>query len=246
MAQRCEDVSAWSRAFMSAAGPHPTTRLVLAGHRQFMKRDGSGCWAGVRRLAIVTGLDKSTVAKHRALAIGAGWLIVSARSPRSRFRTYLSAVPDTVPIPQTHRTRNSASVDGLSEHAGQSSQPRLSGFSSSTVRPRRTHCPTPPDETLQLTNKRTPAQRDGHPSLTGATPPIRCVDRPSTAAELLERWLETDGTAEKFRGCHKLLVNLTPPELRFSGYEDVIREKSAGQEREPTVQGHVGGQRGSD
>lgn len=176
MAQRCEDVSAWSRAFMSAAGPHPTTRLVLAGHRQFMKRDGSGCWAGVRRLAIVTGLDKSTVAKHRALALGAGWLIVSARSPRSRFRTYLSAVPDAVPIPQTHRTRNSASAGGLSEQTGQSSPPRLSGFSVSTVRPERTHCPTPPDKTLQLTNKRTLAQRDGHPSMTGATPPIRRVD----------------------------------------------------------------------
>lgn len=246
MAQRCEDVSAWSRAFMSADGPHPTTRLVLASHRQFMKRDGSGCWVGVRRLAIVTGLDKSTVAKHRALAIGTGWLIVSARSPRSRFRTYLSAVPDAVPIPKTHRTRNSAGADGLSEQTGQSSQPLLSGFSVSTVRPGRTHCPTPPDKTLQLTNKRTLTHRDGHPSMTSAAPPIRRVDRPSTAAELLRRWLETDCTAERFRGYHKLLVNLTPPELRFSGYEDVIREESTQQKREPTVEGHIGGQRGSD
>src|ERR1700678_2286083 len=160
MAQRCEDALAWSRAFMSAAGPHPTTRLVLTGHRQFMKRDGSGCWAGVRRLAVVTGLDKSTVAKHRALAIAAGWLIVSAWSPRSRFRTYLAAVPDAVPIPQTRRTQHSANVGRLSELAGQSSQSRLSASSVPTVRPGRTHCPMPPDKTLVLTNKRTLAQRD--------------------------------------------------------------------------------------
>ncbi len=225
MAQRCEDVSAWSRAFMSAAGPHPTTRLVLAGHRQFMKRDGSGCWAGVRRLAIVTGLDKSTVAKHRALAIAAGWLIVSARSPRSRFRTYLAAVPDAVSVPQTHRTRNSARVGGLSEQTGQSSQPRLSGFSGSTVRPGRTHCPTPPDKTLVLTDKRTLAQQGTGPVTSSAHSSTGSdrADRPASAAELLRRWLQTDGTAERFRGCHDLLINLTPRELRFQGYENVIR-----------------------
>ena len=238
MAQRCEDVSAWSRAFMSAAGPHPTTRLVLAGHRQFMKRDGSGCWAGVRRLAIVTGLDKSTVAKHRALAIVAGWLIVSARSPRSKFRTYLAAVPDAAPIPQTHRTRNSASI-GLSEQTGQSSQPRLSGFSVSTVRPGRTHCPTPPDKTLVLTNKRTLAQRDATPTAANAAPPTdsRRTGGPSAAVEILRRWLQTDGTAERFRGCHDLLANLIPPELRFCGQEDVLRERSTLQPEEPSDEG---------
>jgi len=191
VAQRCEDVSAWSRAFMSAAGPHPTTRLVLTGHRQFMKRDGSGCWAGVRRLAIVTGLDKSTVAKHRALAIVAGWLIVSAQSPRSRFRTYLAAVPDAVPIPETHRTRNSASSRGLSEQTGQSPQTRLSGFSASTVRPGRTHCPTPPDKTLVLTNKRTLAERNVGPATAPSATDRERTGRPSTAASLLRRWLQT-------------------------------------------------------
>ena len=108
---------------MSAAGPHPTTRLVLAGHRQFMKRDGSGCWAGVRRLAIVTGLDKSTVAKHRALAIGAGWLIVSPGrhgrgfertsppfqmlypSHRPTERATLRASADCPNRPDSHRSR---------------------------------------------------------------------------------------------------------------------------------------------
>jgi hypothetical protein len=232
-------VSAWSRAFMSAAGPHPTTRLVLTGHRQFMKRDGSGCWAGVRRLAIVTGLDKSTVAKHRALAIGAGWLIVSARSPRSRFRTYLAAVPDAVPIPQTHRTRNSASI-GLSEQTGQSSRPRRSGLIASTVRLERTHCPTPPDKTLVLTNKRTLAQRDATPTAANAAQPTdsRRTSGPSTAAEILRRWLQTDGAAERFKGSHDLLANLTPPEPRFHGHEDVIRERSTLQQQEPSDEGH--------
>lgn len=193
MAQRCEDISAWSRAFMSAAGPHSTTRLVLSGHRQFMKRDGSGCWAGVRRLAIVTGLDKTTVAKHRALAIAAGWLIVSARSPRSRYRTYLAAVPDAVPIPQTRRRQHSADVGRPSELTGQSSSPRLSAFSASTVRPGRTHCPTPPDKTLQLSNKRTFTQRDARQATATATSSTGSgarANHPLSAAELLRRWLK--------------------------------------------------------
>ncbi len=227
MAHRCEDVSAWSRAFLSAAGPHPTTRLVLAGHRQFMKRDGSGCWAGVRRLAIVTGLDKSTVAKHRALAIAAGWLIVSARSARSRYRTYLAAVPDEVPIPQSRRTQLAANVSRLSEQTGQLSRPRLSGFSTSTVRPGRTHCPTPPDTTLVLTDKRTLALKAVSGATTAALPPAhgKGADCPSTAAEQLRRWLQTDSTAERFRS-YKLLVNLTPLEFRFDGYEEIIRERA--------------------
>jgi hypothetical protein len=227
VAHRCEDVSAWSRAFLSAAGPHPTTRLVLAGHRQFMKRDGSGCWVGVRRLAIVTGLDKSTVAKHRALAIATGWLIVSARSARSRYRTYLAAVPDEVPIPQSRRTQLAANVSRLSELTGQSSRPRLSGFTTSTVRPEQTHCPTPPDITLVLTSKETLAHQtvggatEAAPSSAGGNP----ADCPSSAVDQLRRWLKTDVTAGRFRS-YNLLVKLTPAELRFDGYEEIIRERT--------------------
>ena len=44
MAQRCEDVSAWSRAFMSAAGPHSTTRLVLCGHTAADLDDACALW----------------------------------------------------------------------------------------------------------------------------------------------------------------------------------------------------------
>ncbi len=220
---------------MSAAGPHSTTRLVLSGHRQFMKRDGSGCWAGVRRLAIVTGLDKTTVAKHRALAIAAGWLIVSARSPSSRCRMYLAAVPDAVPIPQTRQTQKSAKFGRPSELTGQLSSSQLSAVNASTVRPGRTHCPTPPDKTLVLTNKRTLARRDARQVTSTATSStsggVR-ADHPLSAAELLRRWLQTDGTAERFRGCHQLLINLAPPELRFQGYEEVIRGASNRQQRE--------------
>lgn len=202
---------------MSAAGPHSTTRLILSGHRQFMKRDGSGCWAGVRRLAIVCGVNKSTVAKHRALAIAAGWLIVSVRSPSSRCRMYLAAIPDAVPIPQTRRTQKSAKVGRLSELTGQSSSPRLSAFRASTVRPGRTHCPTPPDTTLVLTNNRTLAQRDARQATATATSSTSGgarADHPLSAAELLGRWLQTDGTAERFRGCHQLLINCSSTSLR--------------------------------
>src|SRR5581483_11484368 len=116
---------------MSAAGPHPTTRLVLTGHRQFMKRDGSGCWAGVRRLAIVTGLDKNTVAKHRSLAVAAGWLIVAGPRSGSRYRTYLAAIPEGLAIPQPTRAAGGTNTARLSELTGHSAPARLSTFASS-------------------------------------------------------------------------------------------------------------------
>jgi hypothetical protein len=98
--QRCNDSFLWLRTFMSEVGPDAITRLVLLGHWRFMNRHGTACWAGVRRLGIICGLDKSTVARHRVAAIKAGWLIASARSPRSRFRQHFAAVPDTVLIPR--------------------------------------------------------------------------------------------------------------------------------------------------
>jgi hypothetical protein len=213
---------------MSAAGPHPTTRLVLAGHRQFMKRDGSGCWAGVRRLAIVTGLDKSTVAKHRALAIAAGWLMVSAQSSRSRYRTYLAAVPNATPTVEPLRAQQPVNFTRLSEQPGQSPQQGLSDFSTSTVRAGRTDSPAPPDRTLVLTNTGTLAQQGTveAPASTSSPPETAYADGPRSAAELLLRWLQTDGKAESFRSSYKLMINLTPQELRFDGYEEIIRERT--------------------
>jgi hypothetical protein len=91
---------------MSRYGPAPTTRLVLYAHSLFMDRDGTHCWVGVRRLAIDTGLDKSTVAEHRAAAIAAGWLIGckrpgAARAPpcRRRYRTASRRNPQPCPVP---------------------------------------------------------------------------------------------------------------------------------------------------
>jgi len=73
MPQRVRDVFAWIRLFMNNGGPPATTRLVLFAHSLFMDRDGSHCRGGVRRLADITGLDKTTVAQHRAAAIKRGW-----------------------------------------------------------------------------------------------------------------------------------------------------------------------------
>ena len=77
MPRRCSNVFAWMRAVMSQLGPAATTRLVLYAHSMFMNRDGSNCHVGVRRLAEVSGLDKSTVAERRASAIAGGWLMGS-------------------------------------------------------------------------------------------------------------------------------------------------------------------------
>lgn len=83
MPQRVRDVFAWIRLFMSNGGPPATTRLVLFAHSLFMDRDGSHCRVGVRRLADITGLDKTTLAQHRAAAIKRGWLIGS-KPPRGQ------------------------------------------------------------------------------------------------------------------------------------------------------------------
>jgi hypothetical protein len=79
-------VFAWVRLFMSNGGPPATTRLVLFAHSLFMDRDGSHCRVGVRRLADITGLDKTTVAQHRAAAIKARLADRIETAQRSRER----------------------------------------------------------------------------------------------------------------------------------------------------------------
>ena len=89
---------------MSRYGPAPTTRLVLYAHSLFMDRDGTHCWVGVRRLAKDTGLDKSTVAEHRAAAIAAG-AAAPARTCRQHCRTKSRWNPRPCPAPpDSHRT----------------------------------------------------------------------------------------------------------------------------------------------
>jgi hypothetical protein len=235
--QRCDDVFAWSRTFMSADGPHPTTRLVLLGHWQFMNRDGAGCWAGVRRLGIATGLDKSTVAKHRALAIAAGWLIASKQSPQSRFRHYLAAVPDHVAVRRSggsNRSTRSENVRTLSARTGQSSQrssPRLSALKAQTVRPEEAHCPTSPDKPLVLPT-RPLAATDLTPAVSNSRPNGNVSDGATGACRRLQHWLRTDGFAQRYRDSHDLLIELTPSGCKFDGYEDVIRRGASRDDKE--------------
>jgi hypothetical protein len=131
MPQRCSNVFTWMRMVMGRFGPSPITRLVLYAHSLHMDRDGSNCWVGVRHLAAVTGLDKSTVAEHRAAAIAGGWLIGS-KQPRGGPSTDLrAALPDGV------KPENLA----VSGDAGQAAKKpeSLSGMSRRSVRRGRTY-----------------------------------------------------------------------------------------------------------
>lgn len=60
MPNRCTDLIAWRRTVLSDAGPPSGIRLVLLGMALFMDADGDGCFLGVRRLARITGFDKTT------------------------------------------------------------------------------------------------------------------------------------------------------------------------------------------
>lgn len=127
MPQRVRDVFAWIRLFMCTQGPPATTRLVLFAHSLFMDRDGSHCRVGVRRRADITGLDKTTVAQHRAAAIKLGWLIGS-KPPRGQGSGEIfAAAPDGV---------KGADSGTVSSDAGQADAgPReVSGLPGATVR----------------------------------------------------------------------------------------------------------------
>ena len=79
MPQRVPDVWAWWRTYLSPTGPKPVMRLVLDGHMRRMDHDGKGCWAGVRDLARITGLNKDTIAEHRALALAVNYPSLAAQ-----------------------------------------------------------------------------------------------------------------------------------------------------------------------
>lgn len=138
MPQRVREVFAWIRLFMSTQGPPATTRLVLFAHSLFMDRDGSHCRVGVRRLADITGLDKTTVAQHRAAAIKRGWLIGS-KPPRGQGSGEIfAAAPDGV---------KGADNCTVSSEAGQADAgPRApSGLTRATVRSKPANRPSEPD-----------------------------------------------------------------------------------------------------
>lgn len=198
---------------MSCYGPAPTTRLVLYAHSLFMDRDGTHCWVGVRHLATVTGLDKSTVAEHRAAAIAAGWLI-GCKRPRGGPSTDLqAALPDGVPT-------ESPTLSGA---AGQqpATPPPLSSLSPHAVRVEPPERPAKPDApSRSLLPFKNGSELSGLAGRaigrkTGSTPKSTDVD--------LQRWLERDPRVADYRRDLEALVRMAPEGLRFRGYEEAIR-----------------------
>ena len=204
---------------MSPLGPPPITRLVLSAHVMFMNPDGSNCRVGVRRLAAVTGLNKDTVATHRARAIEIGWLITIG-SAKSSSREVFSAVPDEI-VDQL----SEAAIPVLSSDAGQSNPkpvPQLSGPSDAAVRRQPLNCPTGSDIPLiplSPLSGRTAA-------MTSST---RFADgRQSHSAQLrLRKWLQSSDIAQKYQHDPQTLARLAPLHCQFPEHEDFIRLNSA-------------------
>jgi hypothetical protein len=205
---------------MSALGPPSTTRFVLCAHLKFMKRDGTNCRPGVRRLAIDTDLNKDTVAAHRKHAIDGGWLIVSG-SARSAFREFYPALPDSI-VAKYPELLSDQAGQLLSELAGQSMHPTAAQSSEGTgmrVRSALLICPSGSDKS----------------PISLLTPEDLSADSRSQAKnieerglnelhERLRRWFVFDGNVQKYQHDPDALVRLTPPGCRFPGYEDVIRQ----------------------
>lgn len=225
MAQRCPDLFAWVRAVL---GPHElpaTTRLVLCAHVPFMDRDGGNCWVGVRRLAQGTNLNKSTVARHRASAVEAGWLITSEHSSRSRNRIMLAAVPDALcaAISERSSSKSASRVYGRVGQSKEDSRRSLSGINIGSVHSRSPDCTVSPD--IPSSPSIPSAGSIGSGSIranTGAGRPQR-----TAAAEAnLARWIANSDQANDYLHDLNALYRLTPFHGRFQGYEDVIRQAS--------------------
>ena len=216
MPQRVRDVFAWIRLFMSTQGPPATTRLVLFAHSLFMDRDGSHCRVGVRRLADITGLDKSTVAQHRAAAIKLGWLIGS-KPPRGQGSGEIfAAAPDGAKV---------ADNGTVSCDAGQAeARPReVSGLIGSTVRSQPAKRQVEPDvPSLPFTplGRRLEAiQKNSftemrNPGITQAN-----------LKDHLRTWMRGDPTVAKYLPMRDAVAigKLTPERLRMCNYEEKIR-----------------------
>ena len=216
MPQRVRDVFAWIRLFMSTQGPPATTRLVLFAHSLFMDRDGSHCRVGVRRLADITGLDKTTVAQHRAAAIKLGWLIGS-KPPRGQGSGEIfAAAPECV---------KGADNGTVSSNAGQADPgPRqVSGLTGATVRSEPANRPIRPDvPSLPLTplERRLEAIRKG-----GSTEMRNPGITQANLKDHLRNWMRRDPTVAKYLPMRDAVAigKLTPERLRMCNYEEMIR-----------------------
>jgi hypothetical protein len=187
-----------------------------------MDRDGGNCRVGVRRLAEVTGLNKSTVAEHRRHAIEAGWLIASSNARRSVKLEIVAAIPDTIALDKLKKL-SSETGQCLSGAGGQSqaiSPLQLYGQGDSTVRFQPSVCPAAPDIPLitSITSKNTAPKVL---PTTDIRPRYRLPLQ--TLKTLLQQWIQNDQCAQKYRHDAATLALLVPPNFRFVGYEDVIR-----------------------
>jgi hypothetical protein len=249
MPQRCADVFAWRRTFMSLAGPPPITRLVLEGMSLFMVTQSGGCcWLSVRRLGEISGLDKGTVSKHRTLAVAAGWLIAESNPRHRQCSKFFAAVPDGVSIFQpTGATRRApaarpgsmvggnplmlsselsvgrvqSAFHSLSAGSVQSPN-KLYGLRVRTVRCEPTNCTSPPDQSYIPINDLTKAPSDAFTASTFVSE--RKPAEEEAVRERLAVWIGSDGFAQVNHHIPELLVKLTPPNCRFPGYEALIQQ----------------------
>jgi hypothetical protein len=186
---------------------------VLYAHSLFMDRDGTHCWVGVRHLATVTGLDKSTVAEHRAAAIAAGWLI-GCKRPRGGPSTDLqAALPDGVPL-ESPTLSGDAGLPPVD-------RPPLSGSNPRPVRVQPPERPAKPDAPsrplLPFKNGRELSDLAGQTLGRKAGSTRKSTDRD------LRQWLERDPRVADYSRDLDALVRMAPEELRFRGYEEAIR-----------------------
>jgi hypothetical protein len=200
---------------MSAQGPSATTRLVLFAHSQFMDRDGSRCRVGVRHLAEATGLNKTTVAEHRSLALRLGWLIGSKPSRGRGSGELYPAAPDGVKIVETGQA---------SGESGQAPNPpiEVSGLNPETVRNEPQNCPAIPDVPpipIKPLREKLNAFRKGMSTEARRSAPSR-----EGLKEQLRNWLENDETVKQYLRIADIeaIIKLTPERLRVSDYEEQI------------------------
>jgi hypothetical protein len=206
-------------------------------------RNGAQCWAGVRRLAEVSGLDKGTVAKHRVLAVAAGWLIPSP-SPRHRqLQTFSASLPVVPCVPTAAVIPSSESrvkaplsaapasplpidqlvaavrlrVKELSEENVQS-EARPYGLRAVTVRSQPLNCTARPDQSsISIKDQ----ESDSESKKTDRSPEKMKEDE---ARAHLKDWMEKKNFAALYAQCPERICQMAPAHCRFEGYEQVVRE----------------------
>jgi hypothetical protein len=207
---------------MGPTGPAPITRLVLCGHMLFMDRDGSRCHVGVRHLALVTGLNKNTVAKHRADAIKLGWLVV-VRSSTSRATEIQAAMPDNISDDQSSplSCETGQSVSSAAGHSASISHSQVSTPSDATVLFHASDCPTgryiPLIPLLPLKNRNSETLIRANSDRIG-------LKQQRKLQSALQAWVINDELAQKYAHDIDTLARLIPLEWRFLGYEAFIQQ----------------------